>query len=67
MRQAKTALAGEAGAIGAARGWLEQMADLIATVEGVVNRFLRHPKSSRAALAFVAGVPLRPKARGTRG
>jgi DNA-binding transcriptional regulator GbsR (MarR family) len=45
------------GATGAVRGRMEQMADLLTTVEGVVNRFLQDPESSRAALAFVAGMP----------
>ncbi len=43
------------------RGRLEQMSDLLTTVEGVVNRFLSDPASSRAALAFVAGLPFTPK------
>ncbi len=46
------------GATGAVRGRLEQMAELLTTVEGVVNRFLGDPQSARAALAFVAGMPL---------
>jgi DNA-binding transcriptional regulator GbsR (MarR family) len=47
---------------GAVRGRLEQMADLLMTVEGVVNRFLGDPQSSRAALAFIAGLaPGKPK------
>ncbi len=33
------------------------------TVEGVVNRFLVDPESSRSALAFVAGLPFKPKKR----
>lgn len=44
------------GARGEVRGRLEQMADLLTTVEGVVSRFLKDPASSRAALAFVAGL-----------
>jgi hypothetical protein len=39
------------------------MSELLATVEGVVNRFLKDPASSRAALAFVAGLPFDPKPR----
>ena len=41
------------------------MADLLTTVEGVVNRFLEDPASSKAALSFVAGLPFnsRPKKR----
>jgi len=44
------------GAAGAVRGRLEQMADLLTTVEGVVNRFLMDPESARAALAFIGGM-----------
>ncbi|HEY6005733.1 MAG TPA: MarR family transcriptional regulator [Anaeromyxobacter sp.] len=46
------------GASGAVRGRLEQMADLLTTIEGVVSRFLADPESSRTALAFIAGMPL---------
>lgn len=56
-------LVGEANATGAVRGRLEQMADLLTTVEGVVNRFLQDPQSSRSALAFVAGMPFGAKGR----
>ncbi len=45
------------GATGAVRGRLEQMADLLTTLEGVVNRFLQDPESARAALAFIGGMP----------
>ena len=45
------------GATGAVRGRLEQMADLLTTLEGVVNRFLRDPESARAALAFIGVMP----------
>lgn len=45
------------GAQGAVLGRLRQMAELLTTVEGVVNRFLKDPASSKAALAFVAGLP----------
>jgi DNA-binding transcriptional regulator GbsR (MarR family) len=45
------------GAKGEVLGRLKQMSELLATVEGVVNRFLKDPASSRAALAFVAGLP----------
>lgn len=45
------------GATGAVRGRLEQMANLVTTVEGVVNRFLANPESARAALAFIGGMP----------
>jgi len=46
------------GASGAVRGRLEQMAELLTTMDGVANRFLKDPASSRSALAFVAGLPL---------
>jgi DNA-binding transcriptional regulator GbsR (MarR family) len=46
------------GASGEVRGRLEQMADLLTTMDGVANRFLKDPESSRSALAFVAGLPL---------
>jgi len=45
------------GATGAVRDRLEQMAELLATMDGVASRFLKDPESSRSALAFVAGVP----------
>ncbi len=51
------------GARGAVRGRLEQMADLLTTIEGVVNRFLVDPESARAALAFIGGMPPREKAK----
>jgi len=44
-------------ASGAVRERLAQMADLLTTMEGVANRFLQDPQSSRSALAFVAGMP----------
>lgn len=46
------------GASGEVRVRLEQMADLFATMDGVANRFLKDPESSRSALAFVAGLPI---------
>ncbi len=46
-----------AGAGGAVRERLEQMADLLATADGVMARFLEDPQTSRAALAFMAGAP----------
>ncbi len=46
------------GASGEVRGRLEQMADLLTTMDGVASRFLKDPQSSRSALAFVAGLPL---------
>jgi DNA-binding transcriptional regulator GbsR (MarR family) len=54
------------GARGEVLGRLNQMAELLTTVEGVVNRFLKDPASSKAALAFVAGLPFngsRPRKR----
>ncbi len=50
-------LLAQPGARGEVLGRLEQMSELLTTVEGVVNRFLKDPASSRAALAFVAGLP----------
>jgi DNA-binding transcriptional regulator GbsR (MarR family) len=53
------------GAKGQVLGRLKQMSELLTTVEGVVNRFLKDPASSRAALSFVSGLPftLTPKRR----
>jgi DNA-binding transcriptional regulator GbsR (MarR family) len=51
-------LVGAPGSSGAVRGRLEQMAELLATMDGVARRFLDSPESSRSALAFVAGLPL---------
>jgi DNA-binding transcriptional regulator GbsR (MarR family) len=47
------------GAKGEVFGRLKQMSDLLMTVEGVVNRFLKDPASSKAALSFVAGLPFK--------
>jgi HTH-type transcriptional regulator, glycine betaine synthesis regulator len=52
------------GASGAVRGRLEQMADLLTTMDGVASRFLKDPESSRSALAFVAGLPLGKSRKG---
>ncbi len=49
------------GPRGQVLGRLNQMAELLTTVEGVVNRVLGDPASSRAALAFVAGMPFTSK------
>lgn len=57
-------LVGAPGASGAVRGRLEQMADLLATIEGVMGRFLEDPESSRTALAFVAGMPIGKERKG---
>ena len=46
-----------AGADGAVRERLAQMADLLSTADGVMARFLEDPQTSRAALAFMAGSP----------
>jgi DNA-binding transcriptional regulator GbsR (MarR family) len=51
------------GAKGEVLGRLQQMSELLTTVEGLVNRFLKDPASSRAALAFMAGLPLDSKRR----
>jgi DNA-binding transcriptional regulator GbsR (MarR family) len=50
-------LADAPGAGGAVRGRLEQMAELLATADGVLDRFLKDPQSARSALAFIAGIP----------
>lgn len=50
-------------ATGEALGRLEQMAELLTTVDGVVSRFLDDPASSRAALSFVAGLPFEERGR----
>src|SRR5512138_1890333 len=56
-------LVDQPGARGAVLGRLQQMAELLTTVEGVVNRFLKDPASSKAALAFVAGLSFNPRSR----
>jgi HTH-type transcriptional regulator, glycine betaine synthesis regulator len=56
----------ESGPQGEVLSRLRQMGELLTTVEGVVNRFLKDPASSRAALAFVAGLPLDPSPRKRR-
>lgn len=53
------------GARGEVLGRLQQMADLLTTVETVANRFLKDPSSSRAALSFVSGLPFDSKKRRT--
>jgi len=62
-RDAIRTLVEQAGATGSVRDRLEQMADLLSTADGVMARFLRDPKSSRAALAFMTGMPLGGGAR----
>jgi HTH-type transcriptional regulator, glycine betaine synthesis regulator len=49
------------GAQGEVLGRLRQMSELLTTFEGVVNRFLKDPASSKAALAFVSGLPFNGK------
>jgi DNA-binding transcriptional regulator GbsR (MarR family) len=44
------------GAKGKVLGRLQQMADLLTTVEGVANRLLKDPASSRAALGLLSGL-----------
>ena len=51
------------GAKGQVLGRLKQMSELLTTVEGVVNRFLKDPASSKAALAFVSGLPFTPTSK----
>ena len=51
----------EPRATGAVRGRLEQMGELLGTMDGVAGRLLADPGSSRTALAFLAG-PARGKA-----
>ncbi len=55
--EAIRSLVARAGAAGEVKARLEQMADLLATADGVMARVLRDPQSSRAALAFLSGVP----------
>ncbi|HET9554238.1 MAG TPA: MarR family transcriptional regulator [Anaeromyxobacteraceae bacterium] len=50
-------LLAQPGARGEVLARLEQMADLLGTVEGVASRFLEDPASSRAALALMSGLP----------
>ena len=54
------------GASGPIRGRLEQMADLLGTMDGVADRLLRDPESSRNALAFIAGAPFGAGRKGRR-
>jgi HTH-type transcriptional regulator, glycine betaine synthesis regulator len=54
-------LLAQPGAKGEVLGRLNQMAELLTTVESVVNRFIQDPASSKAALAFVAGLPFNSK------
>jgi DNA-binding transcriptional regulator GbsR (MarR family) len=56
--QAVQGLLEEPGATGEVRARLEQMADLLETMEGLAARMLKDPASSRAALSFVSGLAL---------
>jgi DNA-binding transcriptional regulator GbsR (MarR family) len=51
------------GAKGEVLGRLEQMSDLLTTVESLASRFLKDPASSRAALSFMADLPFNAKRR----
>jgi DNA-binding transcriptional regulator GbsR (MarR family) len=51
-------LLAEAAASGEVRARLEQMSELLTTIEGLMGRFLKDPASSRAALSLVAGLAL---------
>lgn len=57
--QAVRSLVVETGASGEVRERLQQMADLLGTMESVMARFLTDPASSRAALGLFAGLKLR--------
>lgn len=46
---------GAPGASGVVRDRLEQMTDLLETLEGVADRLLADPEAARAALALVSG------------
>ena len=52
--QAVRGLLDEAGASGDVRARLEQMTDLLTTMDGVAGRFLKDPATSRSALSLVA-------------
>jgi HTH-type transcriptional regulator, glycine betaine synthesis regulator len=65
--QAVRGVLDDPSATGAVRDRLEQMADLLATVEGVVERFLKDPQSSRSALAFLTGLPGGAESAASRG
>jgi DNA-binding transcriptional regulator GbsR (MarR family) len=59
--EAIRALLARSTAQGEVRARLEQMAELLETTERVVELFLHDPTSSRAALGFVANLPLDEK------
>jgi DNA-binding transcriptional regulator GbsR (MarR family) len=48
----------EAGGAGDVRARLEQMTDLLTTMDGVAGRFLKDPATSRSALSLVARLTL---------
>jgi DNA-binding transcriptional regulator GbsR (MarR family) len=52
---------------GPVRERLEQMDELLHTMEAVAARLLRDPQSSRAALAFLSGAPFGNGKKGRRG
>jgi DNA-binding transcriptional regulator GbsR (MarR family) len=56
--EAVRGLLDEPGATGEVRARLEQMAHLLATMEGLAGRFLKDPGTSRAALSLIAGLAL---------
>jgi DNA-binding transcriptional regulator GbsR (MarR family) len=64
--EAIRALVERAGADGEVRHRLEQMEELLATADGVMARFLKDPRSSRAALAFMSGVRARAGRKGRK-
>lgn len=64
--QAVRGLLDEPGATGDVRARLEQMADLLGTLEGLASRLLKDPASSRAALSFLSGMALPGLGRAAR-
>jgi DNA-binding transcriptional regulator GbsR (MarR family) len=52
--QAVRGLLDDAAASGEVRARLEQMSDLLTTMEGLAGRFLKDPSTSRTALSLVA-------------
>lgn len=54
----------EPGERGPAYDRLAQMAELMGTVDSVVERFLKDPGTSRTALGVIAALPFAPKPRG---
>jgi DNA-binding transcriptional regulator GbsR (MarR family) len=64
--QAVQGLLGEAGASGAVRERLEQMTELLTTLEGLAGRFLKDPSTSRTALSLVSKLTVPSKGRKKR-